>query len=215
MVYLAGEISCQSLQLALALTAPCHPALVTVGPSGILSLGPTSPFSPLSQQFPPLLRVSLPSPMVGIPKSRWLLGPPSLPCDQRVVQSRPLPEGIFEEGHHGPPLGGWGGRRLCQIYIGVVARDSLACSEPPCLLWRLHSKWVTPKPVLGTPTPLSILSFCGTQRQMIRVILHQHCLPRQGSKDGMFEALLSCLGPPRCAICPQSVVWLIFWHSAP
>lgn len=98
------------------------------------------------------LRVSLPSPMVGIPKSKWLLGPPSLPCDQRVVQFRPLPEGIFEEGPHGPPLGGVGGG-WAKVYIGVVARASLACSEPPCLLWRLHSKWVTPKPVLGTPPP--------------------------------------------------------------
>lgn len=93
--------------------------------------------------------VSSPSPMVGNPKSRWLLGPPSLPRDQRVVQSRPLPEGIFEEGPHGPPLGGgW-----AKVYIGVVARASPACPEPPCLLWRLHSKWVIPKPVLGTPTP--------------------------------------------------------------
>lgn len=50
----------------------------------------------------PLLRASTPTPTLGIPKSRQLLGPPSLPRDQGVVQSSPLPdplpEGIFEEG---------------------------------------------------------------------------------------------------------------------
>lgn len=132
--------------------------------------------------------------MVGIPKSRWLLGPPSLPRDQRVVQSRPLPEGIFEEGPHGPPLGGLGGRGLGQIYARVVARAGRACSETPCLLWRLHSKWLTPKPVLGTPPhptrhpQLLWHPEAGDEEAILRqkTALHQLWLPRQGSGDGVF-----------------------------
>lgn len=142
-----------SSQLFLGLTARVISPWSPLAPScGTLFPGPAAPHVlALSQKLlSPPLGVSPSSPMVGNPKSRWLLGPPSLPRDQRVVQSRPLPEGIFEEGPRGPPLGGGG---WAKVYIGVVARASPACPEPPCLLWRLHSKWVIPKPVLGTPTP--------------------------------------------------------------
>lgn len=72
----------------------------------------------------------------------------------------------------------------------------------------------------GPPTPLSIFSFCGTQRQAIR---GWFSVRRQFSISTVFltgfqrwhvlGTLPSCLGPRRCALCPrQSVAWLISWH---